>query len=79
MGVRHLNPVQIEVLTLVLAIAAAWSMGHHYSGAVVGPAFGSRAVHMYTGIILAGIFVVIGSLATNVVATYVSLANVGGV
>jgi inorganic phosphate transporter, PiT family len=59
-------------------MAAAWSMGHHYSGAVVGPAFGSRVITMYQGIIIAGVFVVIGSLATNVVSTYVSLANVTG-
>ena len=54
-------------------------MGHHYSGAVVGPAFGSKAIHMYSGIILAGILVVVGSLATSVVSTYVSLANIGGI
>ena len=64
-------------LTLVLAIAAAWSMGHHYSGAVVGPAYGSRATGMYSGIILAGVFVMVGALATSVVSTYVSLANLG--
>ena len=69
----------VTLLTFVLAIAAAWSMGHHYSGAVVGPAFGSRAVTMYSGIVLAGVFVVIGSVATNVVSTYVSLADISGV
>lgn len=69
----------ITIATLVLAVAAAWSMGHHYSGAVVGPAFGSKAIHMYSGILLAVILVVIGSLATRVISTYVSLSNIGGV
>lgn len=73
-----MNPQDISTLILILAIAASWSMGHHYSGAVVGPAFGSKAIHMYPGILLAGAFVVIGSLATSVISTYVSLANIGG-
>jgi inorganic phosphate transporter, PiT family len=76
----HLSPQEnITIATLVLAIAAAWSMGHHYSGAVVGPAFGSKAIHMYPGILLVGILVVIGSLATRVISTYVSLASIGGI
>jgi inorganic phosphate transporter, PiT family len=71
--------LQIEDgLTLVLAIAAAWSLGHHYSGAVVGPAFGSKAIHMYPAIILAGILVVVGALLTSVVSTYASLTSVSG-
>ncbi|MGH2638867.1 MAG: inorganic phosphate transporter, partial [Rhabdochlamydiaceae bacterium] len=74
-----MNSQDLTILTLALAIAAGWSMGHHYSGAVVGPAFGSRAIHMYSGILLAGILVVIGSLATRVISTYVSLAKMGGI
>ena len=74
-----ISPGAVTDLTLVLAVAAAWSMGHHYSGAVVGPAFGSRSIGMYAGIVLAGVFVIIGSLATSVVTTYVSLASIGGV
>jgi inorganic phosphate transporter, PiT family len=73
------SPGAVTDLTLVLAVAAAWSMGHHYSGAVVGPAYGSKSVGMYAGIALAGVFVVVGSLATGVVQTYVSLANISGV
>jgi phosphate/sulfate permease len=34
---------------------------------------------MYAGIIIAGVLVMIGSLATNVVSTYVSLAKIGGI
>ena len=49
----------VNSLTLVLAIAAAWTLGH-YSGAVVGPAFGSRAITMYSGIAMAGVLVVLG-------------------
>jgi inorganic phosphate transporter, PiT family len=69
----------VTPLTLALAVAAAWSMGHHYSGAVVGPAYGSRSIGMYLGIALAGVFVMIGSLATSVVSTYISLANTAGI
>ena len=72
--------MQAEIaITLVLAVAAAWSMGHHYAGAVVGPAFGSRSMGMYQGIVLAGVFVMVGSLATGVVSTYVSLASIPGI
>jgi len=69
----------VNSLTLVLAIAAAWSLGHHYSGAVVGPAFGSRAITMYSGIVIAGVLVVVGALATSVVSTYVSLSSITGI
>ena len=75
----QLSPAIITDLTLLLAVAAAWSMGHHYSGAVVGPAFGSKSIGMYAGIIIAGVLVMLGSLATNVVSTYVSLAKIGGI
>src|SRR5271157_1108055 len=71
-----MNP---DIVLLVLAIAAAWSMGHHYAGAVVGPAYGSRVVRMYAGIALAGVFVMVGSLVTPVVSTYVSLAPLEGI
>jgi len=73
-----IDPALVTDLTLVLAIVAAWSMGHHYAGAVVGPAFGSKSIGMYAGILLAGVFVMVGSLATTVVGTYVSLAKIGG-
>jgi PiT family inorganic phosphate transporter len=68
-----------DILIVVLAIAAAWSMGHHYAGAVVGPAYGAHAVKMYAGIALAGIFVILGALVTPVVATYVMLAPLTGI
>jgi PiT family inorganic phosphate transporter len=74
----QIAPAVVTDATLVLAIAAAWSMGHHYSGAVVGPAYGSRSIGMYSGILLAGVFVIVGSLATSVVSTYVSLAKLSG-
>jgi PiT family inorganic phosphate transporter len=50
-------------------------MGHHYAGAVVGPAFGGGAVSLYRGLYMASVFVVIGSIATPVVGTYASLAG----
>jgi PiT family inorganic phosphate transporter len=50
-------------------------MGHHYSGAVLGPAFGSKSLGMLTGIVSAGFFVVLGALLSPVVSTYVSLAS----
>lgn len=73
------SPEVVDSLTLILAVAAAWSLGHHYSGAVVGPAFGAKALTMYSGIFLSGVLVVIGALATNVVSTYVNLAKIGGI
>ena len=44
----------------------------------MGPAYGSRAIGMYPGIFLAGVFVLIGALASRVVSTYVSLASTTG-
>ncbi|MGI0084885.1 MAG: inorganic phosphate transporter [Nitrososphaerales archaeon] len=66
-----------EVTIVFLGILAAWSMGHHYSGAVVGTAYGSRAIGMKQGLMLSGLLVVIGALLSTVVSTYVSLAAVG--
>jgi phosphate/sulfate permease len=69
----------LDLLTLSSFIASgvfAWSMGHHYAGAVVGPAFGGGAVSLYRGLYMASVFVVIGSLATPVVGTYASLAGI---
>jgi phosphate/sulfate permease len=65
----------VDVLTdmiLFLGFLAAWSMGHHYSGAVLGPAFGSKSLGMFTGIMSAGFLVVLGALLSPVVSTYVS-------
>lgn len=66
----------LDYALIVLGLIAAWSMGHHYAGAVVGPAYGSRSLTMYTAILISGAFVIIGALATRVVTTYVSLAAV---
>jgi PiT family inorganic phosphate transporter len=71
--------LEVDYLILIIALVAAWSMGHHYAGAVVGPAYGSKAISMYFGIGLAGIFVVLGALITNVISTYVNLAPVSGI
>lgn len=66
----------LDYALTVLGLIAAWSMGHHYAGAVVGPAYGSRSLTMYTAILISGAFVIIGAVSTRVVTTYVSLAAV---
>jgi len=68
--------IPIDYALVLLGVVAAWSMGHHYAGAVIGPAYGSKSLGMYTAILISGSFVVLGALSTRVVNTYVSLANV---
>ena len=63
-------------MLIALGLAAAWSMGHHYAGAVVGPAYGSRSLTMYVAILVSGAFVIIGAVSTRVVMTFVSLTEV---
>ncbi len=66
----------LDYALIALGLVAAWSMGHHYAGAVVGPAYGSRSLAMYTAILISGAFVILGAVSTRVVTTYVSLALV---
>jgi len=68
----------VDVLTVVLALVAAWSMGHHYSGAVVGTAFGSRSITMRRGLLISGLLVILGAVLSTVVQTYANLAKVSG-
>jgi phosphate/sulfate permease len=67
-----------EPLLVALAIVSAWSMGHHYSGAVLGTAVGSKSISFERGVVLAFVLVVAGALASRVVTTYVSLAELSG-
>jgi|GEM_PF-1711252 PiT family inorganic phosphate transporter len=71
-----MGPVDGSII--VLALVAAWSMGHHYSGAVVGTAFGSKSITLRKGLIVSGLFVILGAVLSNVVQTYANLAKVGG-
>lgn len=68
----------VDALVGVLALLAAWSMGHHYSGAVVGTAFGSRSITLGRGLFVSGLLVIVGATLSNVVQTYANLAKVGG-
>ena len=68
----------VDALTVVLALVAAWSMGHHYSGAVVGTAFGSRSITMRRGLLILGAAVILGAVLSTVVQTYANLAKVSG-
>jgi PiT family inorganic phosphate transporter len=68
----------VDELILVLALVAAWSMGHHYSGAVVGTAFGSRSITLSRGLLISGLLVILGAVLSNVVQTYANLARVEG-
>jgi len=68
----------VEFLVVILALIAAWSMGHHYSGAVVGTAFGSKSITLRKGLAIAGLLCIVGATLSSVVQTYANLANVGG-
>jgi PiT family inorganic phosphate transporter len=70
------GPVDIPIG--VLALVAAWSMGHHYSGAVVGTAFGSKSITLRKGLLVSGLLCVVGAALSSVVQTYANLAKVGG-
>jgi len=65
----------LVVLALITSAFFAWSMGHHYAGAVVGPAVGGGAITIKKGLLVAGALVLIGSLVSPVVKTYVQLTN----
>jgi len=64
-----------ETLLMIAACFFAASMGYHYAGAVVGPAYGGGAIPLRLGLLSSALLVVIGSLATPVVYTYVALAD----
>ncbi len=68
----------VEAAVVVLALVAAWSMGHHYSGAVVGTAFGSKSITLGRGLLISGLLVILGAALSTVVQTYANLAKVGG-
>jgi PiT family inorganic phosphate transporter len=68
----------VEILVGVLALIAAWSMGHHYSGAVVGTAFGSKSISLGKGLLISGLLCIVGAALSSVVQTYAGLAKVGG-
>jgi PiT family inorganic phosphate transporter len=71
--------IALDILVAFLGVLAAWRMGYHYSEAVMGIAFGSKSIGIPAGVVISGIFVLFGSMATSVVSTYLSLARIGGV
>jgi len=62
----------LELLALS-TILFSFSMGYHYAGAVVGSAYGGRAVRLRLGLVMASVLVLIGTLATPVSRTYSNL------
>ncbi len=60
-------------LLVLSTILFSFSMGYHYAGAVVGTAYGGRAVGLRLGLIAASIFILAGTLATPVSKTYSDL------
>jgi inorganic phosphate transporter, PiT family len=78
-GLGGVDWASIEpALLVVLALVSAWSMGHHYSGAVLGTAVGSKSVGYWTGVAMASVLVVLGATLSRVVSTYVVLARIPG-
>lgn len=64
-----------ELLLILAACFFAISMGYHYAGAIVGPAYGGGAIPLRLGLLVSAFLVVVGSMVTPVVRTYVELAQ----
>ncbi|MEM4970258.1 MAG: inorganic phosphate transporter [Sulfolobales archaeon] len=64
-----------EMLLVLTACFFAASMGYHYAGAIVGPAYGGKAISLKLGLMVSALLVIIGSLATPVIYTYIKLAQ----
>lgn len=60
-------------LLILSTILFSFSMGYHYAGAVVGSAYGGRAVGLRLGLVVSSVLVLIGTLVTPVSRTYSNL------
>ena len=49
------------VFLVVVALLFAWSMGAHYTGAVMGMSFASNAIRMWPALVLMAILTIIGA------------------
>ena len=65
----------LEVLLLAASALFAWSMGSHYTGSVMGTAYGAGVLTLRRALGLAAVCVVIGATAAglNVIGTYADL------
>lgn len=62
----------IHILLFASSALFAWAMGSHYSGAVMGTAYGAGVLSLRQALALAAVFAFIGSVAVsvNVIDTY---------
>jgi PiT family inorganic phosphate transporter len=62
----------LDVVLLVSAALFAWSMGSHYSGAVMGAAYGAGVITLTRGLVLAAVLALVGAVTVGVgvVGTY---------
>lgn len=63
---------RLDALLLAASALFAWSMGAHYSGAVMGTAYGSGVLRLRVALPLAAVLALLGSAlaSVNVVDTY---------
>jgi PiT family inorganic phosphate transporter len=68
-----MNP--LNVLLLAASALFAWSMGSHYTGSVMGTAYGARVLTLRRALWLAAVFVLVGAVAAglNVIGTYANV------
>ncbi len=62
--------MQEQSLLIASTLLFSFSIGYHYAGAVVGSAYGGRAVGLRSGLFVAGLLVLLGTLITPVSQTY---------
>lgn len=62
----------LQIVVFVFSALFAWSMGSHYSGAVMGAAYGSGVISLRTALLLGAALALIGSVtaSVNVIDTY---------
>lgn len=56
----------LTILLFATSAFFAWSMGSHYTGAVMGAAYGAGAVSLRTGLLLVAAAAVVGSVVASV-------------
>jgi PiT family inorganic phosphate transporter len=67
------------VILIILSMAFAWSMGAHYTGAVMGMPFASKSISMWPALITLAVFTIAGAaLASHGVQQTVGLRIVDG-
>ncbi len=66
-----------QILLFCSSALFAWSMGSHYTGSVMGTAYGSGVLSLRRALMLAAVFTLIGSVSAsiNVVDTYANVVS----